>query len=424
MGQYEPGGSPWTVDTYDKSKIFECVVFFSKIFAKIQHGLTIKHTTTDFSDFYATMAPTNGSFSEITAQAIAAFDDDALQAHLLDGVSRTFALTIPRLPEGLAKPVSNAYLLCRIVDTIEDEVSLSSVQKRQFCKQFTRVVTGEEAPEELAETLAPLLSEQTIPAEHELIRLIPRVIRITQSFAPEQRQALCLCVSVMGQGMVEFQDKDLSRGLDDMAGMDSYCYYVAGVVGEMLTRLFCHYSPEIAAQREAMMKLAVSFGQGLQMTNILKDLWDDHSRGVCWLPRSVFAKTGFDLADLKPGHNSPQFAAGFQELIGIAHAHLRNALEYTLRIPAHETGIREFCLWALGMAILTLRKLNANLYFSDSKQVKITRRSVKMVIATSRLSRRSNLLLKTAFYLAGRGLPAPDRQVLALATATPASSKT
>lgn len=359
----------------------------------------------------------SGSRSEITPSELDALADDALQARLLDGVSRTFALTIPQLPEGLARPVSNAYLLCRIVDTIEDEVSLNSAQKRQFCRQFTRVVTGEEPPEPLAESLAPLLSAQTIPAEHQLIRLIPRVIRITHGFAPEQREALSLCVAIMGKGMAEFQDHDLRQGLGTMAEMDSYCYYVAGVVGEMLTRLFCHYSPQIAAHRELMMKLAVSFGQGLQMTNILKDLWDDHARGVCWLPRSIFEAHGYDLSDLKPGHNSPQFAAGFQQLIGIAHAHLRNALEYTLHIPSHEVGIREFCLWALGMAMLTLRKINANLYFSDSKAVKISRRSVKTVIATSRAGRRSDFLLKTAFYLAGLGLPAPDRQVLALASA-------
>ena len=35
-----------------------------------------------------------------------------------------------------------------------------------------------------------------------------------------------------------------------------------------------------------------------------------------------------------------------RELVGVAHAHLRNALAYTLLIPAAETGIRRFCLWA------------------------------------------------------------------------------
>ncbi len=357
----------------------------------------------------------SGSRSETTMELDALTDDD-LQARLLDGVSRTFALTIPQLPEELAKPVSNAYLLCRIVDTIEDEVSLTSAQKRKFCQQFIRVVAGEEPPELLAMELAPLLSAKTIPAEHELIRLIPRVIGITLALDEPQRKALSLCVAIMGKGMAEFQDRDLRHGLNDMGEMDAYCYYVAGVVGEMLTRLFCHYSPEIDARRELMLKLAVSFGQGLQMTNILKDLWDDHSRDVCWLPRNIFAAQGFDLAGLKPGHNDPRFVEGFRQLIGIAHAHLRNALEYTLLIPSHETGIRNFCLWALAMAMLTLRKINANPHFSASVQVKITRRSVKSVISGSRLIRRNNALLKSAFYLAGLGLPAPDRQVLVLAT--------
>lgn len=337
--------------------------------------------------------------------AVETLSDDALQDYLLQGVSRTFALTIPQLPPTLCKPVANAYLLCRIVDTIEDEVSLDSAQKRQFCQQFARVVRGAEPPEGLRDALAPLLSEQTIPAERELIQLIPRVIRITHSFAEEQQEALALCVQVMAQGMAEFQDRDLSGGLATQAEMDAYCYYVAGVVGEMLTRLFCHYSPEIAAHREEMMGLAVSFGQGLQMTNILKDLWDDHGRGVCWLPRSVFEAQGYELRDLRPGHNDPRFRAGFRELVALAHGHLGNALRYTLLIPAHETGIREFCLWALGMAVLTLRKINHNLDFSASSHVKITRRAVKTVVATSRALRRCDLLLKASFALAGTGLP-------------------
>lgn len=64
-----------------------------------------------------------------------------------------------------------------------------------------------------------------------------------------------------------------------MAAMDLYCYHVAGVVGEMLTELFCDYSPEINQHKPVLMKLAVSFGQGLQMTNILKDIWEDRKRG-------------------------------------------------------------------------------------------------------------------------------------------------
>lgn len=332
-------------------------------------------------------------------------DDDALQSHLLEGVSRTFALTIPQLPPVLAKPVSNAYLLCRIVDTIEDETALTSAEKRKLCQRFARVVQGSESAEQLGDDLAPRLSTSTSPAEHELIHLIPRVIAITHSFDRPQQEALATCVEIMARGMAEFQDRDLRYGLSNMEEMNDYCYYVAGVVGEMLTRLFCHYSPAIGAHRDEMMTLAVSFGQGLQMTNILKDLWDDHARGVCWLPRDLFARYGFDLRELKPNHNDPKFCEGFRQLIGIAHGHLKNALAYTLYIPSHERGLREFCLWALGMAVLTLRKINKNLYFNASSQVKITRRAVKATVLTSRLLRSSDALLNVAFYIAGSGLP-------------------
>src|SRR6185503_11257066 len=167
--------------------------------------------------------------------------------------------------------------------------------------------------------------------------------------------ALLECVAIMGAGMVKFQEEP-AHGLADLAALDQYCYHVAGVVGEMLTKLFCEYSPEIAHNRDRMLQLAVAFGQGLQMTNILKDVWDDLERGMCWLPRDVFAEAGFDLAQLAPGCGDEAFARGMRRLIAIAHAHLRSALQYTLLIPRREAAIRNFCLWSIGMAVLTLRK--------------------------------------------------------------------
>ena len=74
---------------------------------------------------------------------------------------------------------------------------------------------------------------------------------------------------------------------------------MAGVVGEMLTELFCDYSRgHRPAARANCSALAVSFAQGLQMTNILKDVWEDRSRGACWLPQEVFTPHGVDLARL------------------------------------------------------------------------------------------------------------------------------
>jgi farnesyl-diphosphate farnesyltransferase len=341
-------------------------------------------------------------------KSLSKLSDDEFQALLLEGVSRTFALTIPQLPKELYSVVANAYLLCRIVDTIEDEVSLSSDQKKYFCAEFIQIVKTGTNSEPFAVELAPLLSEQTIPAEHTLIHVLPRVIQITHKFEADQVEALATCVETMAEGMPIFQAMDLHGGLATLADMDRYCYYVAGCVGEMLAKLFCHYSPEIAQHKDELLKLSVSFGQGLQMTNILKDIWDDAGRGVCWLPQDIFTETGFDLKDLTKETHSESFKKGLEHLIGIAHSHLHNALRYTLLLPSHEVGIRNFCLWALGMAILTLKKIKQNLDFNNSDQVKITRNSVKATILVTRLTGRSNAMLNFLFNLTSRELKTPD----------------
>ncbi len=332
--------------------------------------------------------------------------DEQYQDHILQGVSRTFALTIPQLPTPLCRVVSNAYLLCRIADTIEDEPAITPEQKRYFSQLFIEVVDGQGDAAQLASELHPLLSESTIPAECELIENIVRVIRITHSFTAKQRSILCRSVAIMAKGMSAFQADNDVNGLKDMPQLDSYCYYVAGVVGEMLTELFCDYSPEIDKNKEAMMKLAVSFGQGLQMTNILKDIWEDQRRGACWLPREVFDQSSFELKDLS-GASSKSFGDGLEKLIAVARGHLENALAYTLLIPRYERGIRRFCLWALGMAVLTLRKIDRNRGFTSGQEVKISRRSVKATIIATRLSVGSDRLLKWLFSLAALGLPRP-----------------
>ena len=323
--------------------------------------------------------------------------DEVYQRQILQDVSRTFALTIPALPPELSRVVSNAYLLCRIADTVEDEVGLSASQKQEFSERFIAVLSQEAQASEFAGELYPLLSSQTLAAERDLIKNTLRVIRLTNSFNDIQRKALRRCVHIMSRGMAEFQQHHYPNGLDDLAHLDRYCYHVAGVVGEMLTELFCDYVDEVAPQRENLMRLAVSFGQGLQMTNILKDFWEDRARGACWLPRNVFREVGFDLADVDADHYDRRFGEGIRRLIGVAQAHLKNALEYTLVFPSRQVGIRRFCLWALGMAVLTLRKLHAHLDFRCGLQVKISRRSVKSAVFTTNLTVASDALLRLLF---------------------------
>jgi len=331
--------------------------------------------------------------------------DETYQDQILPHVSRTFALTIPQLPPALRTPVTSAYLLCRIADTIEDEPALPAAETFVFLQRFTAVVCGTEPAAPLADEIVRRLSDRTLPAERDLMRNMERVIRVLGRFDGQQRAAIRRCIEVMCYGMHHFQQKASVRGLERSSDLDSYCYYVAGIVGETLTELFCAYSRTLAQRRAALHDLAASFGQGLQMTNILKDVWEDRSRGACWLPQDVFGRYGIDLAQLSPEHGDARFHAALLELIGVAHGHLRNALSFTLLIPGEEPGLRRFCLWAIGLAVLTLRKIQSNPGFTAGAQVKVSRSAVMMTRMLTSVVVRNDRILVHLFDQAASGLP-------------------
>jgi farnesyl-diphosphate farnesyltransferase len=324
---------------------------------------------------------------------------------MLQHVSRTFALTIPELPDPLRIAVGNAYLWCRIADTVEDAETLDISFKREAFDALMAVLQGGGDPESFGASIAPRLSGQCTAEEEDLVRNTARVCRILRALPWDQQAAILRCVAIMAEGMERFQDQQGEGGLKDLRDLDAYCYCVAGVVGEMLTDLFCSYSQEIAARRSELNALAVSFGEGLQLTNILKDVWDDKGRAVCWLPEEVFAAHGFDLKDLARHEPDECFGEAMQSMVGVAREHLENALQYVTLIPRHETGIRRFCLYAIGMAILTLRNIHRNPSFSDAEAVKINRRTVYGVVGVTRAICKSNFLLRRMFQATTLGLP-------------------
>jgi farnesyl-diphosphate farnesyltransferase len=345
--------------------------------------------------------------------------DEVYQDQILPHVSRTFALTIPQLPPALSVPVTSAYLLCRIADTIEDEPALSAPETLAFLQRFSAVVGGSGEPAALARDLEHRLSDRTLPTERDLVSNMDRVVRVTAGLGAAQHAAIQRCVELMCYGMPRFQFNASVKGLPRSSDLDDYCYYVAGVVGEMLTDLFCDYSPEIARRRASLSALAASFAQGLQMTNILKDIWEDRSRGACWLPQEVFSRHGVDLASVSSDSDDPRFRAAIIELVAVAHAHLRNALDYTLLIPGKEKGIRRFCLWAIGLAVLTLRKIAHNPGFTAGAQVKVTRTAVSMTMFMTNTFIGNDWMLRRLFARAAHGLPLARLPELRWPRATP-----
>ncbi len=383
------------------------VRIFIRIFVLTKYPMKHHGSTARYKDSQSPMPVQEFSYSIVgserqnTLSASPAMDRQ--QAAWLQGVSRTFALTIPVLPMPLQRAVANAYLLCRIIDTIEDEPTLDAPTKRYFCDLFCEVVAGQHDPCDFAHQLSERLSDHCLAAERDLVRSTAQVIAVTHSLHHNQRQAMQRCIAIMSRGMADFQERCNLAGLRDISELNHYCYCVAGVVGELLTSLFCDHSPTIAKQRDRLMSLAIAFGQGLQMTNILKDQWEDRQRGTCWLPQDLFADLGVDLSTIAAHDHA--FRLGINQLIAITRSHLRQALTYTLLIPRQETGIRCFCLWALGMAVLTLRNIHRRKHFRHGRHVKISRLSVRTIMWGSRRLVGHDQLLTWLFNFLIRPLP-------------------
>lgn len=336
--------------------------------------------------------------------------DLAYQARILQAVSRTYALTIPALPDGLRPVVGNAYLLCRITDTIEDEPRFSPAHKAAFWERLIEAVAGRQDAASFARDLAAALTPATPEPERELAAGASRILRVTAGLRPPQRAAIERCVQVMSRGMAEFQREPGLVGLKDLGQLDRYCYFVAGVVGEMLVDLFCDYSSEIEGRRKELTALAVSHAQGLQMANILSDLWDDWENGACWLPEDVFRAAGFDLGALSTGRAGPGFDEGLSRLVAITRGHLSNALRFILLIPRSEAGIRRHLVWAVGLAVLALRRIHRAPSFRRGRKIRLSRFSVGAVVAITSVAARRDSALRFLFRAATRGLPPVARR--------------
>lgn len=310
--------------------------------------------------------------------------DELYQRSILESVSRTFALTIPLLPNGLEKVVGNTYLLCRIVDTIEDATCVDPTTKQELSTLFIKTVLDHSLSEQFVRECLIALINHPNHNEKDLIENIPRVLRVLQSCDEKQRHAVAKCVQIMSEGMSYFHIRQNQIGLEDLQEFEKYCYVVAGVVGEMLTTLFALHSPAFAKAISGKESLAIAFGQALQMTNILKDSPEDQLRGVSWKPKGL----------------------GQTDLLVIAHQKLEDSLRYICCIPKSELGIRQFCFLAFGLAVMTLKQIAQRQTLQGGAEVKLTRGQVSRFYIFTKLAVRSDFLMGLFFRLQARALKA------------------
>lgn len=207
---------------------------------------------------------------------------------LLTKTSRTFALSIPLLPEPLYSEVRLAYLLFRIADTFEDSTEWSQERRIAALERFAVLLEG--PPEEGSlEALARRWTEDP-PCAHdgylELLAATPGVMAAFYDLDEAARERIRHHTARTCHGMAVYVHRTDAQGrlrLTDLEDLKGYCYVVAGIVGEMLTDLFLLRDPALASSAEFLRQRARAFGEALQLVNILKDSSDDAVEGRSYL---------------------------------------------------------------------------------------------------------------------------------------------
>jgi len=312
---------------------------------------------------------------------------------ILQLVSRTFALNIQVLRGKLHRSILLAYLYLRIADTVEDDPDMKATEKDRVLALFADVFKTGELETEKIRTFVAALPQSWHGSEDPNKDLCVKsevVVPLLKSLPETYRKPVCDVVIEMCGGMAKFalrQEAALSAGwftLENVGELDEYCYYVAGIVGKLLTKLFAADTCFINAEREAeLSKLDVSFGLALQVVNIVKDCVEDSGRRVCFIPEEICRRHGFaHSSDLfKEDADAQKCGAVLAELVEKAWHHLDDAIAYTKLIPNIKMRTRLFCLWPLFMAAENLRLIGDGVsVFTSDKKVKITRDTVKRIV--------------------------------------------
>ena len=168
---------------------------------------------------------------------------------LLEKTSRTFALSIPVLPEPTRREVMIAYLLFRIADTFEDASHWTPDDRIGALADFNGLLRSDSR--EKAEVLCRDWVGREV-AHHagyqELMAEVPFVLDAFFALSPRAIPPIREHVIRSADGMASIVAK--TRGgeltLHSIRELQDYCYIVAGIVGEMLTELFLLGRPNLA----------------------------------------------------------------------------------------------------------------------------------------------------------------------------------
>jgi len=311
---------------------------------------------------------------------------------ILPLVSRTFSLNIEQLEGDIFKAVLLGYLLFRIADTFEDTIYQDEREKIADLRDFSEIFKGDKDLShrlKLYESLKFRWKESS--NEKNLIEDGHIVLRCYFDLRDTYRKIIDPLIVKTSEGMSEFQKRKLQSNrktfqLADMKELEEYCYYVAGVVGVMLTKIFCHRE-SIKKQKSELEKFQIHFGIALQLINIIKDYQKDIVRGWCYIPNSITKEYRIEIDTIET-LSIKQRQGIINSMIPFIVTYLDSTLEYIQLLPLEERPIRMFCIIPFVLGYRTLSKIVL------MEGNKISRQEVTDIIHKSDTYAQSNSLLE------------------------------
>jgi len=278
----------------------------------------------------------------------------------VQGVSRTFAITIDALDEPMSSRICVGYLLCRIADTVEDAGHVPAETKADLLRLYDRALAPNDQTtvEEFRESVDPWIPDDRTE-DWDVVAATPRVATTFADFPEQTQSSLRGPVRELVTGMATFVERYADVGglrIETVEELEEYCWYAAGTVGELITNLLVKDAdPERA---ETLEENARSFALLLQLVNVAKDVSADYDEeDNVYLPASWLRDEGLTAEDVACLDRATDVARVVERVTEHAAGYLDDAQAYLEALP--ETDGNTLAAWAIPylLAVATIREL-------------------------------------------------------------------
>lgn len=278
----------------------------------------------------------------------------------VEGVSRTFAITIDVLEEPMASYICVGYLLCRVADTVEDASHIPPEEQARLLRQYDRALAADDSTsiEAFRDAVEPWLPDDP-DADWDVVANSPRVVASFRSLGEDAQSAIYPPVSELVRGMAEFVERYADDGglrIRTIDELEEYCWYAAGTVGELITNLVAQDVDDRRA--EILRANARGFALVLQLVNVAKDVSDDfREENNVYLPASWLRERGVRPANVTAPENETAVAGVIRRVTKHARGYMDDAQRYLEVLPESKGNTLE--AWAIPflLAVGTSREL-------------------------------------------------------------------